>query len=88
MNEITLEVNGKKVTKTVPDNTLLSTFLREHLNILLTKKGKREGQLIGTTGWMQSVHIMGSDNLIGELALVEIINSGPRSLEGKLRNLH
>ena len=63
-------------------------FLREHLNILLTKKGKREGQLIGTTGWMQSVHIMGSDNLIGELALVEIINSGPRSLEGKLRNLH
>ncbi len=57
-------------------------FLREHLNILLTKKGKREGQLIGTTGWMQSVHIMGSDNLIGELSLVEIINSGPRSLEG------
>ena len=33
MAEVTLEVNGKKVTKAVPDNTLLSTFLREHLNL-------------------------------------------------------
>ena len=39
MTEITLDVNGKKVTKTVPDNTLLSTFLREHLNLTGTHVG-------------------------------------------------
>ncbi len=39
MTEITLNVNGKKVTKTVPDNTLLSTFLREHLNLTGTHVG-------------------------------------------------
>ena len=39
MTEITLDVNGKKVTKTVPDNTLLSTFLREKLNLTGTHVG-------------------------------------------------
>ena len=39
MTEITLDVNGKKFTKTVPDNTLLSTFLREHLNLTGTHVG-------------------------------------------------
>ena len=39
MTEITLDVNGKKVTKAVPDNTLLSTFLREHLNLTGTHVG-------------------------------------------------
>ena len=39
MTKITLEVNGKKVTKEVSDNTLLSTFLREHLNLTGTHIG-------------------------------------------------
>ncbi len=39
MQKITLEVNGKEVTKNVPDNTLLSTFLREHLNLTGTHVG-------------------------------------------------
>ena len=33
MRKVTLEVNGRKVEKEVPDNTLLSAFLREHLNL-------------------------------------------------------
>ena len=43
MTEITLDVNGKKFTKTVPDNTLLSTFLREHLNLTGTHVGCEHG---------------------------------------------
>ena len=39
MTKITLEVNGKKVTKDVPDNTLLSTYLRDHLNLTGTHVG-------------------------------------------------
>ena len=31
MGKISLEVNGRKIEKEAPDNTLLSAFLREHL---------------------------------------------------------
>ena len=39
MSKITLEVNGKKVQREVPDHTLLSTFLRDHLNLTGTHVG-------------------------------------------------
>ena len=37
--KINLEVNGREVQKDVPDHTLLSTFLREHLNLTGTHIG-------------------------------------------------
>ena len=33
MKKVTLEVNGKSVSKEIPDHTLLSVFLRENLNL-------------------------------------------------------
>ena len=39
MKKIKIEVNGTSVVKEVPDNTLLSTFLREHLNLTGTHIG-------------------------------------------------
>ena len=39
MAEIKLEVNGRKVTKNVPDQTLLSNFLRDYLNLTGTHVG-------------------------------------------------
>ena len=39
MGKISLEVNGKKVEKEASDNTLLSTFLREHLQLTGTHIG-------------------------------------------------
>ena len=39
MRKVTLEINGKKVEKEVQDNTLLSTLLREHLNLTGTHIG-------------------------------------------------
>ena len=39
MSKISLEVNGKKFTKEVPDHTLLSVFLREILNLTGTHVG-------------------------------------------------
>ena len=39
MAKVTLEVNGKKVSKEVPDHTLLSVFLRENLNLTGTHVG-------------------------------------------------
>ena len=39
MGKVTLVVNGKKVQKDVPSHTLLSTFLRDHLNLTGTHVG-------------------------------------------------
>ena len=39
MRKISLEVNGKSVSKEVSDNTLLSSLLREHLNLTGTHVG-------------------------------------------------
>ena len=39
MGKISLEVNGTKVEKEASDNTLLSTFLREHLQLTGTHIG-------------------------------------------------
>ena len=39
MRKISLEVNGKSISKEVSDNTLLSSLLREHLNLTGTHVG-------------------------------------------------
>ena len=39
MRNITLEINGRKVQKEIPDHTLLSTFIRENLNLTGTHVG-------------------------------------------------
>jgi carbon-monoxide dehydrogenase small subunit len=39
MSNVTMTVNGKSVSREVPDNTLLSEFLREHLRLTGTHVG-------------------------------------------------
>ena len=39
MTKVSLEVNGKKVVKEIPDHTTLSVFLREILNLTGTHVG-------------------------------------------------
>ena len=39
MTKITLEINGKNITKDIPDHTLLSVFLRDNLNLTGTHVG-------------------------------------------------
>ena len=39
MKKVTLEINGKRISKEVPDNTLLSSLLRDHLNLTGTHVG-------------------------------------------------
>ncbi|WP_417622241.1 tRNA (N6-isopentenyl adenosine(37)-C2)-methylthiotransferase MiaB [Parasphingorhabdus sp.] len=54
-------------------------------DILLERKGKLEGQLIGKTPWLQSVHIISPDLNIGDLVEVEITQAGPNSLTGQIK---
>ena len=49
--------------------------------VLLDRRGKQPGQLLGKTPWLQSVHIIG-EAAIGDLVEVDIVAAGPNSLTG------
>lgn len=50
--------------------------------ILLERKGKHEGQLIGKSPWLQSVHVFATDAAIGDMITVDLVSAGPNSLAG------
>ncbi|EQB02691.1 (dimethylallyl)adenosine tRNA methylthiotransferase [Sphingobium quisquiliarum P25] len=52
-------------------------------DILLERKGRHPGQLIGKTPWLQSVHITAPELFIGDMVEVDIISAGPNSLAGQ-----
>jgi len=54
------------------------------LEVLFEKKGKREGQVVGRSPYMQAVFADGPPSLIGKLAEVEILAAGPHSLRGRI----
>ena len=54
------------------------------VEVLLERPGKKPGQLIGKTPFLQSVHIVARGLAIGDLVEVEILSAGPNSLEGSL----
>lgn len=51
------------------------------ISVLLERTGKRPGQLVGKSPWLQSVHVETSAG-IGALIEVEIVSAGPNSLGG------
>ena len=52
-------------------------------DVLLERPGKFEGQLIGKSPWLQSVHVLAPDLSIGDIVTVKITDSGPLSLKGE-----
>jgi tRNA-2-methylthio-N6-dimethylallyladenosine synthase len=54
------------------------------VEVLLERQGKKPGQLIGKSPYLQSVHVMAPGLAIGDLVEVEILSAGPNSLEGSL----
>jgi tRNA-2-methylthio-N6-dimethylallyladenosine synthase len=54
------------------------------LPVLFEKHGRQEGQLIGKSGYLHSVHAVAPAELIGQVAMVRIIKSATNSLTGAL----
>jgi tRNA-2-methylthio-N6-dimethylallyladenosine synthase len=52
--------------------------------LLLERKGKLPGQLLGKTPWLQSAHIVAPDLAIGDMVDVTITDAGPNSLAAAL----
>ncbi|HEX6376074.1 MAG TPA: tRNA (N6-isopentenyl adenosine(37)-C2)-methylthiotransferase MiaB [Allosphingosinicella sp.] len=53
----------------------------ERIAVLLERDGKRPGQKVGKSPWLQSVHVETGAG-IGDLIEVEIVSAGPNSLAG------
>ena len=51
--------------------------------VLLERAGRRPGQLLGKSPWLQSVHVL-SKAAIGDLVEVDLISAGPLSLAGSI----
>jgi tRNA-2-methylthio-N6-dimethylallyladenosine synthase len=53
-------------------------------DVLLERAGRKPGQKIGKTPWLQSVHLE-TDAAIGDIVEVELLSAGPNSLAGAER---
>jgi tRNA-2-methylthio-N6-dimethylallyladenosine synthase len=49
--------------------------------VLIERKGKLPGQMLGKSPWLQSIHLI-ADAQVGDLVEVEIVSAGPNSLAG------
>lgn len=50
-------------------------------SVLIERPGRKPGQMLGKSPWLQSVHVM-DDAAIGDLVTVRIDSAGPNSLAG------
>ena len=56
------------------------------LDVLFEGKGRKPGQIAGRSPYLQAVHIEGPQELIGEIAEVDILAAGPNSLTGVIKS--
>jgi tRNA-2-methylthio-N6-dimethylallyladenosine synthase len=49
--------------------------------VLVERRGKLPGQMLGKSPWLQSVHLA-TDAAVGDLVAVELVHAGPNSLAG------
>ena len=52
-------------------------------SVLIEKPGRKPGQLVGKSPWLQSVHLYADTAKIGDMIDVEIVSAGPNSLAGE-----
>ena len=81
MIKVGLEVNGKKIQKEVPEHTLLSTFLREHLNLTGTHVGCDTSQCGACV-----VHVDGKSIKSCTALAADLNGSKVKTIEGLVKN--
>ncbi len=54
------------------------------LPVLVEKAGRMPGQMVGKSPWLHAVHFDAGPELAGQVAQVEILESAPNSLSGRL----
>ncbi len=54
------------------------------VKVLFEKPGRLAGQMVGKSEYLHAVHVADADTQIGEIATVEVVESGANSLAGRL----
>jgi tRNA-2-methylthio-N6-dimethylallyladenosine synthase len=62
-----------------------TTCVGKVMPVLFDRQGRREGQLIGRSPYLQSVHAQVDFSCLGRILQVEIAGAGPNSLAGVVR---
>lgn len=57
-------------------------FVGRSMPVLFDRIGRRSGQLLGKSPWMQSVHAEANERLLGRIVEVRIVDARPNSLAG------
>jgi tRNA-2-methylthio-N6-dimethylallyladenosine synthase len=57
------------------------------LSVLFEKPGRKQGQAVGRSPWLQPVHVDGAADLIGRIAEVRIADVLANSLKGELASV-
>src|SRR5690606_14000430 len=60
------------------------SLVGKRVRVLFEKPGRKPGQLAGRSPWLQAVHVEAPADLIGRIAVVEIIEVTTNSLLGRL----
>ncbi len=87
-DQIPMEIMDERLqrlqTQIVTDQTAFNDrTVGRTTDVLLERPGKFDGQLIGKSPWLQSVHVLAPDLSIGDIVTVQITDSGPLSLKGE-----
>jgi tRNA-2-methylthio-N6-dimethylallyladenosine synthase len=56
------------------------------LDVLFEGRGRKPGQIAGRSPYLQAVHVEGPEELIGQIAAVDILASSPNSLTGVIKS--
>jgi len=56
----------------------------KHMPVLFERTGRKDGQLVGRSPYLQAVHSDAGTDLLGSIIEVEIISAGPNSLEADI----
>ena len=81
MKKVSLKVNGKKITKEVPDHTILSVFLRDILNLTGTHIGCDTSQCGACV-----VHVDGNSIKSCTAFVADLEGSKITTIEGLVKN--
>ncbi len=87
-DQIAMEIMDERLQRLqaqiVADQTAFNrNTVGKNCDVLLERPGKFDGQLIGKSPWLQSVHVLAPDLSIGNIVSVQITDSGPLSLKGE-----
>ena len=81
MGKVSLEVNGKKISKEVPDHTILSELLRDYLNLTGTHIGCDTSQCGACVGHVDGKSIKSCSTLARD-----VVGSKVTTIEGLAKN--